>query len=160
MEKEPKERLDPRALKAWFYSGLLLGLVLLLIPILYFILIWLVLGWPSLYGWLAVALIVLNTLWEAVVAPRLKLRFWRYEIREEEIDIQHGIFIIRRTLIPMIRVQHVDTEHGPIMRWFGLATLKISTAATEHRIPALAREKAAELRGEISLLARVSDEDV
>jgi len=80
--------------------------------------------WPALYGWLAAGLVFLYTLWDAVIVPRIKLRFWRYEIRDDEIDIRHGVFIIRRTLIPMIRVQHVDTEHGPIMRLFGLATLK------------------------------------
>jgi len=160
METEPGERIDPRALKAWFYSGLLWGLLLLLLPTAYLVLVGLVWEAPAWYGWLAAGVIILYTLWEAVVIPRLKIRFWRYEIREEEIDIQHGIFIIRRTLVPMIRVQHVDTEHGPIMRLFGLATLRISTAATNHRIPALSREKAAELRGEISALARVSDEDV
>ncbi len=160
MEKEPAERIDRRALKAWFYSGLLWGLFVLMIPLIYLILVEMIFDWPAFYGWLALGVVVLYTLWEAVIVPRLKLRFWRYEIREEEIDIQHGIFIIRRTLVPMIRVQHVDTEHGPVMRFFGLATLRISTAATEHRIPALSQDKAAKLRGEISHLARVSDEDV
>ncbi len=160
MEIEPKERLDRRALKAWFFSGLIWGLLLMVIPALYLAIAPLFWGLPVFYGWIAAGLVFLYILWEAVIAPRIKLHFWRYEIREEEIDIRHGVFIIRRTLIPMVRVQHVDTEHGPIMRLFGLATLRVSTAASEHRIPALSREKAAELRGEISALARVSDEDV
>ena len=160
METEPRERLDTRALQAWFYSGLLWGIAMLTLPVAYLVAVHLMWDQPAWYGWLAVAFILLYTLWEAVIVPRLKLRFWRYEISEEEIDIQHGVFIIRRTLIPMIRVQHVDTEHGPIMRLLGLATLRISTAATNHRIPALSRERAAELRGEISTLARVSDDDV
>ena len=160
METEPKERLDSRALKAWFFSGLIWGLLFMIIPVLYLTLVPLLWDLPSFYGWLAAGLVFLYTLWDAVIVPRIKLRFWRYEIRDDEIDIRHGVFIIRRTLIPMVRVQHVDTEHGPIMRLFGLATLRVSTAASEHRIPALSREKAAELRGEISALARVSDEDV
>src|SRR5699024_5610856 len=47
--------------------------------------------------------------------PALRYRRWRYEIFEQEIYIQHGILIRTRTLIPMIRVQHVDTEQGPIL---------------------------------------------
>jgi len=160
IEAEPKERLDRRALKAWFFSGLIWGLILMIFPVLYLTAAPLFWDLPAVYGWLAAGLVVLYTLWDAVIVPRIKLHFWRYEIRDDEIDIRHGVFIIRRTLIPMIRVQHVDTEHGPIMRLFGLATLRISTAASEHRIPALSRERAAELRGEISALARVSDEDV
>lgn len=162
MEKAPKEKIDSRALKAWFFSGLLWGLLLLLIPVAYLVMVNLfpLLNLPGLFGWLGIGAVVLFTLVVAVFIPRLKMHFWRYEIRDDEIDIQHGIIIIRRTLIPIIRVQHVDTEHGPVMRFFGLATLRISTAATNHRIPALSRDKAAELRGEISALARVSDEDV
>jgi len=160
LEVAPREKIDPKAVKAWLVSGLLLGGALLLLPVAYFVLNNMVWDLPSLWGWLLLLAVLGFTVVEAIVIPRLKQRFWRYEIREEEIDIQRGIIIVRRTLIPIVRVQHVDTEHGPVMRYFGLATLRISTAATNHRIPALSREKAAELRGEISALARVSDEDV
>ncbi|MEH7523617.1 PH domain-containing protein, partial [Bacillus sp. JJ1503] len=84
----------------------------------------------------------------------------RYEVRENEIELQHGVFVIKRTLVPMIRVQHVDTRQGPILRKYGLATVAISTAATVHEIPALDMDEAEELRFFISKLARVADEDV
>ena len=160
MDKAPRERIDQRALKAWFFSGLFWGLAIMLIPIVYLILAHTILDLPPVFGWLAVGATAFFTLFAAVIIPRLRMYYWRYEIHDQEIDIQHGIIIIKRTLIPMIRIQHVDTEHGPVMRYFGLATLRISTAASDHRIPALSQEKAAELRGEISALARVSDEDV
>ncbi len=160
MDRAPRERIDQRALKAWFFSGLFWGLAVMIIPVAYLILVHIMLDLPPVFGWLAIGATVIFTLFAAVIIPRLKMYYWRYEIHDHEIDIQHGIIIIRRTLIPMIRIQHVDTEHGPVMRFFGLATLRISTAATDHRIPALSQEKAAELRGEISALARVSDEDV
>ena len=160
MDKAPRERIDRRALKAWFFSGLFWGLAIMLIPIAYLILVHTILDLPPVFGWLAVGATVIFTLFAAVIIPQLRMYYWRYEIHDQEIDIQHGIIIIKRTLIPMIRIQHVDTEHGPVMRFFGLATLRISTAASDHRIPALSQEKAAELRGEISALARVSDEDV
>jgi uncharacterized protein len=160
MDKAPRERIDPLALKAWFYSGLLWGLALLLIPVAYIVLVNTLLDWPVIFGWLGIGVVAVFTIFAAIIIPRLRMYYWRYEIHDDEIDIQHGIIVIKRTLIPMIRIQHVDTEHGPIMRYFKLATLRISTAATDHRIPALAQKRAAELRGEISALARVSDEDV
>lgn len=159
MEPRPKEKLDPRALKAWFISGLLIGALLLLLPAAYLVAASFF-NLPVIWGWLGAALIVLITFILAVIVPRLRLIYWRYELKEHEIDIQRGIIVITRTLVPMVRIQHVDTEHGPVMRHFGLATLRVSTAATAHRIPALSRETAAKLRGEISALARVSDEDV
>lgn len=161
LDTEPSERIDPRALKAWFFAGILKGLVILLIPVIYLVKIKDIFrDLPDVWAWVGIGVIIVYTIWDAIIAPQLRIRFWRYEIREDEIDIQHGIFIIRRTLIPMIRVQHVDTEYGPIMRYFGLATLRISTAATDHRIPALSKERSSQLMGEIAALARVSDEDV
>ena len=154
MDKAPRERIDSLALKAWFYSGLLWGLALLLITVAYIVLV------NTLLDWLGIGVVVVFIILAAIIIPRLRMYYWRYEIYDDEIEIQHDIIVIKRTLIPMIRIQHIDTEHGPIMRYFKLATLRISTAATDHRIPALAQDKAAELRGEISALARVSDEDV
>ena len=92
--------------------------------------------------------------------PKVRWMRWRYEVRESEIELQHGIFIVKRTLIPMVRVQHVDTSQGPILRKYDLAEITISTAATNHTIPALVMEEADELRSRISALARVAEDDV
>src|SRR5699024_11763813 len=87
-----------------------------------------------------------------LLMPKLRYRRWRYEIFEQEIYIQHGILIVRRTIIPMIRVQHVDTEQGPILKKYDLATVSVSTAATVHEIPALYESDAENLRDRISTL--------
>src|SRR5690625_4133684 len=92
--------------------------------------------------------------------PKLLWRRWSYEIFDQEIYIQHGILIMSRTLVPMIRVQHVDTQQGPILKRFQLASVTISTAATTHEIPALSDEDASDLRDRISALARVDEDDV
>src|SRR5699024_360874 len=76
------------------------------------------------------------------------------------IYIQHGILVVSRILVPMIRVQHVDTKQGPILRKFNLASVTISTAATTHEIPALIEADASALRDRISTLARVDEDDV
>jgi uncharacterized protein len=95
-----------------------------------------------------------------VVWPKLKWKRWRYEVRETEIELQRGVIFTKRTLIPMIRVQHVDTNQGPILKKYHLATIEISTAATVHEIPALDLDEAEELRFYIGKLTRVADEDV
>lgn len=161
IEDQPKERIDSRALKVWSLNGLINGLIslALAIAVLYFT-EYVFTSVSSYLGWGALALAFTYLLLAVIVMPPLKMRYWRYEIRENEIDIQHGILIINRTLIPMVRVQHVDTEHGPILRHYGLATLRVSTAASNFHVPALRKDVADSLRGEISALARVSDEDV
>ena len=94
----------------------------------------------------------------AAVIPPLRWRRWRYEIREEEIDLVHGVFVVRRTLIPIRRVQHVDTEAGPLQNSFGLTTVTFHTAAGGVQIPALFRGQAEEVRSRVAQLARTRDD--
>lgn len=116
--------------------------------------------WPVYIYGIAAIFVLLYAYFFIYLFPKIKWLRWRYEVRETEIELQHGLFVVKRTLIPMIRVQHVDTSQGPILRKYGLAGITISTAATNHEIPALVEEEADELRQRISVLARVADEDV
>jgi len=92
------------------------------------------------------------------VAPALRWRRWRYEIRDDEIDLRHGTFTVRRTLVPIRRVQHVDTEVGPLQDSFGLATVKFHTAAGATEIPALDKGEAERVRTRVAELARARDD--
>lgn len=92
--------------------------------------------------------------------PKIRHHIWRYEVFENEIEIQHGLIRVTRVIVPMVRVQHVDTSQGPLLRHYRLASVQISTAATVHDIPALELEEADELRDYISRLARVTEDDV
>ncbi|MFB4168122.1 PH domain-containing protein [Virgibacillus sp. JSM 102003] len=114
------------------------------------------------YWFTAVAIVIsgLSTYLFVFLLPKLRWKRWRYEVFDQEIYIQHGILIVSRTLVPMIRVQHVDTQQGPILKKYQLASVTISTAATTHEIPALLDEDASELRDRISALARVDEDDV
>ena len=98
----------------------------------------------------------------AVVAiglvPELRWARWRYEVRDEEIDLRHGTVRITRTLVPMLRVQHVDTTQGPLDQALGLATVVVHTAAGTTTIPALTEGDAGRLRDRIATLARTADE--
>ena len=90
--------------------------------------------------------------------PTLLWRRWRYEIRPLEIDLQRGLVQVTRTLVPMTRVQHVDTRRGPLQRRLGLATVVFYTAAGPNEIPQLAQKTAAEVRDRIAELTRTADE--
>nr|WP_249316503.1 PH domain-containing protein [Bacillus sp. FJAT-50079] len=116
--------------------------------------------WSFLFVAVAAIVAVIGTIFFVKIIPSLRWKWWRYEVREQEIELQHGIFIITRTLVPMVRVQHVDTVQGPLLRKYRLASIEISTAASRHEIPAVDIEEAEELRYKISKLARVAEEDV
>jgi uncharacterized protein len=95
----------------------------------------------------------------AVIAiPEVLWRRWRYEVRDEEIDLRHGLLTVRRTLVPIRRVQHVDTESGPVQGMFDLATVSFHTAAGKTEIPALTRSEAEDVRRRVGDLARTRDD--
>jgi len=93
-----------------------------------------------------------------VVVPRLRWRNWRWEVHPQAVDIRHGTLTLRRTLIPIVRVQHVETSRDLLERWLGLATVKIHTAAGSHSIPLLLAADAGEVRDRIADLAPAADE--
>ncbi len=145
---EPAQRLAPQARWAWrlSWAG---GCVVALI----------VVGrvggeldgpWRS----VAMAVLAVALLVGTPLVPELRWRHWRWEVREQEIDLQRGILVVRRTLIPMARVQHVETERGLIGQALGLSTVEIHTAAGSHSIPLLRDLDAGLIRARIAELAR------
>ena len=108
--------------------------------------------------WLAPVLVVVVGAAAVVVVPRLRWRRWRYDIRDDEIDLRAGLWTIRRTLVPIRRVQHVDTETSLLQNFFDLATVTFHTAAGATEIPALERAEAERVRSRVAELARTRDD--
>lgn len=154
---EPDQRIDPRALTVWRITGgvvscfawlLVIGVTILTIQFSW--------TWVIPLGLAVLALFL--TVLIVVIIPTIRFNRWRYAVSETEIDLKHGVFVVKRTLIPMVRVQHVDTVQGPLLRHFQLATVTVATAAGQHEIPALTVEAADALRDRIAELARVSED--
>ncbi len=155
-----ENRLSPEAINAWRISGSIGSLVYWIIPLVYGAVS---IGSSTLPEWPAYLLGVLFltlTFLEATVIPYIRWKRWSYRVDRHEIDLQRGLFVITRTLIPVKRVQHVDTRQGPVYRQFGLASVTISTAGDVHEIPALSEPVADDLRHKISEYARVAREDL
>jgi membrane protein YdbS with pleckstrin-like domain len=93
-----------------------------------------------------------------VVVPPLRRRVWWYAIGEEEVDLHEGLLVVTRTVVPMVRVQHVDLHRGPVSTRLGLAEIELHTAAGSVSIPALDRDEAERIRRRVAVLARVPDE--
>jgi uncharacterized protein len=156
---EPTNRISTKALNVWRISNAFSALI----PWVVFgglLAMYYIFQWPLWISGIALIIAFLYSILAVFLFPKLRWKRWRYEVRDHEIEIQRGVFIISRTIVPMVRVQHVDTVQGPILRKYDLATVLISTAATVHEIPALDIKEADELRHTISMLARVAKEDV
>jgi uncharacterized protein len=159
MRGEPQKRISPKALKVWRLHGVIQTLVLAIV-VAGVIVLSTLFDWPVWIMAAAIGVLLLFTYMMIFFLPTIRWKRWRYEVREQEIELQRGFIFVKRTLVPMVRVQHVDTVQGPILKKYHLSTITVSTAATVHEIPALDTDEADELRHSISLLARVAEDDV
>ena len=158
MKGEPAERLDPRAKALWRITGIL-NVVPLLAGACFAAVALVRYGGASVFlAVLPAAAVVVLGFVVVGVAPGLRWRMWRYEIRPDEVDLQRGILWIERTLVPLARIQHVDTRQGPLQRRYGLSTVVFYTAAGPNQIPELSTPVAAEVRDRIAALTREHDE--
>ena len=103
---------------------------------------------------IATVLVVLGT----ALLPPIRYRVFWYAISPTEVDIQHGIIFIKRSVVPMHRVQNLRTERGPIADHYRMTNLKIRTAAGSVNLSGLDRREADELCERISALADVADD--
>lgn len=159
MRQQPQQRIAIKGLTVWRVYGFIQTIIMALIAggASFLVYTYDKPKWIYLLIWGIVIIIAILTIF---VLPRIRWERWRYDVREQEIEIQHGVFIVKRTLIPMVRVQHVDTAQGPILKNYKLSNISITTAATTHTIPVLETVEADELRAKISELARVAEDDV
>ena len=158
MKGEPAERLDPRAITVWRITATLNMLPLLIGAGFAALALSRSGAFSRLFELLPVlAVLVLASVVVGVV-PGLRWKRWRYEIRPDEVDLQRGILWIGRTLVPLARIQHVDTRQGPLQRRFGLSSVVFYTAAGPNQIPELSTPVAERARDRIAELTREQDE--
>ncbi|MCR8843270.1 PH domain-containing protein [Paenibacillus sp. SC116] len=112
--------------------------------------------WPAIAA--CIGAIVLFVLF-VFIWPRLEYQYFAFAVHEEEMEIKQGVWFRSHVLIPMSKVQHVETETGPLLRTYGLASTMIVTAAGTHKISGLLQKEADELKSYIGKLARVVDTD-
>jgi len=85
---------------------------------------------------------------------RRRVRAWRYQERDDDLLVGRGVLIRRLSVIPYGRMQFVEVTAGPIERLFGLATVRMHTAAfaSDARVPGLEPAEAARLRDQLAAL--------
>lgn len=94
-------------------------------------------------GWSLVALV------GSIVWGFLFWRRFRYEVSDEQLKVTQGVFVQKKTFIPLERIQSVDVTEGVLHRLFGLVRVEVQTAGgkkPEAIFPALARGDASRLR--------------
>ena len=172
MRALPSRKLDKRIVWVWRISALANVLLYAAIAVATLVAVRIGVGFdPSANKQLAIFILNISLLACAgitvaaliifiAIIPQIRWIQWSFDVLEEEVDIHKGIFWRKRIIIPLIRVQNVDTKQGPVMRAFGLASITVATAAGEHEIPGLLTAEADALRDRVAVLARIAQEDV
>lgn len=107
------------------------------------------LGFP--FGW-GISLGLLLYIFAVLGLPGRRYRRWGYRKEARAIRIASGWLVRRETVVPYVRVQHIDVSRGPIERAFGVATLTLHTAGSYNStvdLPGLAINDANRMRDDI-----------
>lgn len=159
--EEPTEKISTAAVKVWRISNTIgHGLVLLITGALIVcseMFDWF--GWISIVLYILGGIILLSSIYSIVIEPFYLQRTWRYKIDQQFVQLKHGKWYEKHTLIPMEKVEYVRTEQGPIMRRYALYNIEIGTTTSNHVIPAIPSEEAQKLKAEIATYAKIQDTD-
>ncbi|MFB6100448.1 MAG: PH domain-containing protein [Candidatus Nanohalobium sp.] len=91
-----------------------------------------------------------------------RYRNWGFEMRDDYLYLERGVLKKVNTKVPYVRVQHIDTQRGPIYRIFGLSKLVVYTAGSRGAdvgIPGLLPEDADDIQEELRKVAVESEEE-
>jgi membrane protein YdbS with pleckstrin-like domain len=110
---------------------------------------------------LAAAVTVLGIVVFVVVVPLWRYRVHRWDIDAKAVYTRTGWLVQERRIVPISRVQTVDTERGPLDQLFGLANVTVTTASSAGavRIVALDSDVADRVVAQLTDIAAIGAED-
>lgn len=106
----------------------------------------------TMYHGLPSILVPLLALISLSVAPQRIYSHLGYRLTDRLLQVVRGWMFHTDTIVPFVRVQHIDVTRGPVEKLFGTATLVVHTAGTHNSVvnlPGLAPATAAEIRDAI-----------
>lgn len=154
----PRHSLSPHAIKYWRMEEFILNLIgFIILGVLFYLDSRF--EWYAWIGWVLIGLAIfflIGAVW-SIISPPLTFKSWRYDVDEEFLYLQFGVWSRTEQLIPMTKIQAVSLTQGPLMRKYQLASLSVETMGSSHAIPALPKETATELRERIAQFAKIKE---
>lgn len=148
----PERRLDGRVRYIWGLRATLTALVLGVLAG--------IAGFVALNAFWPGALVFTAFFVLGVALTVVRYRVWRYEVRDDSLFLERGIVTRVRTVVPYVRIQHVDVSRGPLERALGLASVVVYTAGSrgaDVTIPGLPPDRADDLQTRLKQLAIVAE---
>lgn len=158
---EPQKRISKKAINVWRVTDLiqnLIGLIIiggLIFSFYYFD--WI--NWIGIVLYVLLGFVLVIMIYELTIRPVLLQKTWRYDIDRNYIQLKHGFINKRSLIIPMSRVEYVNTNQGPILRHYNLSVLTIGTITSANQIPAIPVAEARKIRELIVHLAELDSNE-
>lgn len=93
-------------------------------------------------------LFILSSLIEIIIVDKYRQKNWELLLEKNYIQLtQGGILKKSRKVLPINKIQHIDIIENPILRKYSLFSLKISTIAYTHELPALTQNQIDQIHG-------------
>ncbi|PCR90163.1 PH domain-containing protein [Natrinema ejinorense] len=147
------ETLHPRVRLIWIARGAIAAVVLAVALVALD-------QWQVTVPALAIAAAVAVALLLAVGYAVRRYQAWRFELQADALYLERGVVTFVETAVPFVRVQHVDTQFGPVERVLGLSSVVVYTAGSRNadvRIPGLTPDRARNLQDTLRELAVESE---
>jgi membrane protein YdbS with pleckstrin-like domain len=108
----------------------------------------------SAWVWVPASVLLVILAITFAVTPR-QVRAFGYRLRDDDLVLRRGILFQRVVAVPYGRMQLIDITHGPLDRAFGIAQLKLVTAAASSAVvlPGLTQTAAEQLRDTLIAVA-------
>lgn len=128
----------------WLSAGIPLAILLVGVVLLFVFA-------PVQVAWVALAVLLILTVWLGWLIPR-QVKAIGYAEAQEDLVIRRGIMFRSMRVVPYGRMQFVDVHQGPLDRAFGISAVRLHTAAatTDAQLPGLPAEEAARLRDRLT----------
>lgn len=142
------KKISPSVIKLWRIKAVIHSAVFILIVLLA-LLIFQFFSGNSLPQWLTILIsieLLLQSVFMIFIRPSLKGKHWRYSFEDDRIMLKTGIWFRDQVTIPMIRIQNIESNVGPIAKKLDLTSLSVTTASDTHKLPELNTQEALELQ--------------
>lgn len=148
-------KLEKKILGVWALQGVLISLVLGT-------------GLGALIGYslnisVALSIAAAFSILLIILTGYMSLRYkaWSFELREDHLYLEHGVLKKVKTMVPFVRIQHVDTQKGIIERLVGLSRVIVYTAGSrgaDVTIPGLVPQDADDIQEKLRDVAIESED--
>ncbi|MFB6193390.1 MAG: PH domain-containing protein [Candidatus Nanohaloarchaea archaeon] len=105
------------------------------------------------------ALVLVTAFAAGYIAYRYKS--WNFEMKSDHLYLEHGVFRKVHSMVPYVRIQHVDTQRNVLERFSGLSRVVVYTAGSrgaDVTIPGLLPEDAEDIQKRLRDVAIESED--